>query len=242
MKLGLISDVHANLPALEAVLSDMPESVDEVVCLGDVVGYNPFPEECVDLVREECDYVLQGNHDREIRNPEYGNNQQAVQGLQLAEDSLDDEGIEYLLELPETQELADGDILAAHSHPENTDEYVFPSDFSDISSYLDSRDAVVLGHTHLQAVERFDDGVVLNPGSVGQPRDESSAAYATLDTETLEVDLRRTGYDIWKVVEEIENSGLPPGTGDRLLPESRGQSQPRGRGGGNPWNPGGRRR
>ncbi|WP_313694111.1 metallophosphoesterase family protein [Halorarum halobium] len=240
MELGLISDVHANLPALEAVFEDMPESVDEVACLGDVVGYNPYPVECVDQVQEECSYVLQGNHDREIRNPSYGSNQQAVKGLQLAEDRMEEEDIEYLLELPETQELADGDILAAHSHPENTDEYVFPSGFSDIERYLDSYDAVVLGHTHLQAVEQFEEGVVLNPGSVGQPRDEATAAYAVLDTESWETELGRTSYDIWRVVEEIEKTGLPPGTGDRLLPESRGQSQ--GRGGGNPWSTGGRRR
>jgi len=239
MRLGLISDIHANLPALEAVLDDMPDDVDELACLGDVVGYNPYPVECVDQVQEECDYVLQGNHDREIRNPNYGSNQQAVKGLQLAEQRLEEEELEYLLELSETQELADGNILAAHSHPENTDEYVFPSDFSEIESYLDSYDAVVLGHTHLQGVERFDDGVVVNPGSVGQPRDESTAAYAVLDTESWDAELHRTSYDIWKVVEEIDRAGLPEGTGDRLLPESLGQSQ--GRDGGNPWRGGSRR-
>jgi putative phosphoesterase len=233
MEFGLISDVHANLPALEAVLDDMPESVDEVVCLGDVVGYNPFPAECVDLVREECGYVLQGNHDREVRNAEtYSSNRQAEAGLQYAESELSDEQIEYLLERPEQVEIED--VLAVHSHPENTDEYVFSSDFSEVTGYLDGYDALVLGHTHLQGVERFDNGLVLNPGSVGQPRDETTAAYAVLDTETVEPELRRTSYDIWKVVKEIKRTGLPEDTGDRLLPESVPRSRGRdGRRG--PW-------
>jgi len=66
MQLGIISDVHANLPALDAVLDDMPP-VDTLVCLGDIVGYNPYPAGCVERIRSECDVVIQGNHDRTIR-------------------------------------------------------------------------------------------------------------------------------------------------------------------------------
>lgn len=233
MELGVISDVHANLPALEAVLDDMPE-VDELVCLGDVIGYNPYPGECLDLVREECDVVLQGNHDREIEAPErYGRNEQAFKGLELARKELDSDDVEYLLELPEKSELAEGDVLAVHSHPEVTDQYVMPDDFPKVEKYLDGYDALLLGHTHVQHEERFDEGLVLNPGSVGQPRDGTSAAYAVLDTETLKTEFYRTGYDVLEVVEEINRAGLPDETGERLLPESVGRSKRSRRG--NPW-------
>jgi predicted phosphodiesterase len=105
MRLGVISDVHANLLALEAVLEDMPD-VDVLICLGDVVGYNPFPAECVDLVWEECDLALQGNHDREIENPErYRGNKGAYAGLKLASKELSSQEIEYLQSLPEKREV-----------------------------------------------------------------------------------------------------------------------------------------
>lgn len=232
MELGLISDIHANLPALEAVLSDMPD-VDEVVCLGDVVGYNPYPVECLELVKEECDYVLQGNHDREIKNPEvYRRNRQAYEGLKLAREELSDEDIQYLLELPEKTEIGDTGFLGVHSHPENVDEYVMPKDFPGVRPYLDDYSGVFLGHTHVQHEAVIDDRLILNPGSVGQPRDGNpKAGYAVVDTESLETDLRRTSYDIWKVVEEIEQAGLPKATGERLLPESGGRSRDRN----NPW-------
>jgi putative phosphoesterase len=75
MRIGLISDVHGNLPALETVLSDMP-NVDTVVCVGDVIGYNPWPRECLERVRDEASVTVQGNHDRTVRTPEkYRGNQ-----------------------------------------------------------------------------------------------------------------------------------------------------------------------
>jgi len=227
MKLGLISDVHANLPALESVLEDMPE-VDQLVCLGDVVGYNPFPAECVDLVQEECEYVLQGNHDREVRNPEtYSGNRQAEAGLRYANEELSDEQIEYLLERPEQIEI--GDFLAVHSHPENVDEYVFPKDFPRMRPYLDDYSGIFLGHTHLQHEAVIDDRLVLNPGSVGQPRDGTAAEYAVVDTETMQSELYTTGYDIQETVREIKDSGLPDAAAERLLPETGGRRR------GNPW-------
>lgn len=232
MKLGLVSDVHANLPALEAVLDDMPESVDEVVCLGDVVGYNPFPAECVDLVREECGYVLQGNHDREVRNPErYSSNRQAEAGLRYAEKELSGDQVEYLLELPEQVEVEG--ILAVHSHPENLDEYVFPDDFPEMRPYLDGYDGLFLGHTHVQHEEVVDDRLVLNPGSIGQPRNGTAAEYAVVDTESLESTLYTTGYEIQETVQAIKDAGLPDDTAERLLPDSVGKKNERQRR--NPW-------
>ena len=224
MRLGVISDVHGNLPALEAVLDDMP-SVDAMICLGDIVGYNPFPSECVDLVREECDLALQGNHDREVRNPErYKENKGAYTGLKLAREELDSQSIEYLQNLPEKTEIAGTGLYAVHSHPEVTDRYVKPGKLESLKQYLDGYTGLLLGHTHVQHVEHFDNEVILNPGSVGQPRDSSpEAAYAVVETESLDVDLRRTGYDLWSVIEKIHDKNLPEQTAQRLLPDSIGK-------------------
>lgn len=228
MRLGVISDVHANLPALDAVLEDMP-SVDVLICLGDVVGYNPFPSECVDLVREECDLVLQGNHDREVRDPErYKGNKGAYAGLKLANEELGSQDVEYLQNLPERVEVEGTGVYAVHSHPEVKDRYVMPDRFSELKQYLAGYTGLLLGHTHVQHVEQFDEGMVLNPGSVGQPRDgDPRAAYAVVDTQSLDVYLRRVGYDLWSVIEEIHDKDLPEKTAQRLLPDSVSESRSR---------------
>lgn len=233
MRLGVISDIHANLPALEAVLEDMPDA-DYLVCLGDTVGYNPYPAECVELVKEECDLVLQGNHDREVREPErYRGNKGAYAGLKLAREELSAEDIEYLQNLPEKAEIGETGLYAVHSHPETTDRYVRPDSFEELRPYLDGNTGLLLGHTHIQHEERFSEGLVLNPGSVGQPRDGSKqAAYAVVDTGSLEVDLRRVGYDLSTVVQKVKKTGLPEYTAQRLLPDSLGSSKDRSR---NPW-------
>ncbi|WP_159903600.1 metallophosphoesterase family protein [Salinirussus salinus] len=226
MRLGVISDVHANLPALEAVLEDMP-CVDVLICLGDVIGYNPFPSGCVDLVRRECDLVLQGNHDRELRDPEqYRGNKGAYAGLKLARQELGSQEIEYLQSLPEKREVRGTGLYAVHSHPKATDRYVMPDQFENLKQYLDGYTGLLLGHTHVQHVEHFDEGIILNPGSVGQPRDDDPrAAYAVVDTESLDVELRRVGYDLWTVIDEIHDKDLPDRTAQRLLPDSVGNTR-----------------
>jgi predicted phosphodiesterase len=173
--------------------------------------------------------VLQGNHDREVRNSEtYSSNRQAEAGLKYAESELSDDQVEYLLERPEQVEIED--FLAVHSHPENLDEYVFPKDFPRMRPYLDDHSGIFLGHTHLQHEAVIDDRLVSNPGSVGQPRDGTAAEYAVVDTEDLESELYTTGYDIQETVQEIKDAGLPDATAERLLPESQGRRRS-----GNPW-------
>jgi putative phosphoesterase len=228
MKLGLVSDIHANFPAFEAVLNDMPD-VDTLVCLGDVIGYNASPVECVDLVQDQCSYVLRGNHDREVETPDtYSSNKQAEAGLRYAKRELTDEQIEYLLERPEQIEI--GGFLAVHSHPKIVDEYVFPNDVQRMRPYLDDYDGILLGHTHLQHKTVIDNNLILNPGSVGQSRNGTAAAYAVIDTESLESELCTTSYDIQETIQRIKNAGLPDATAERLVSESQYRRQS-----GNPW-------
>jgi len=223
MKVGLISDVHANLPALEAVLDDMPP-VDEVVCAGDVVGYNPWPGACLKCVRDLATSTVSGNHDRLVETTErYRANRMAEAGLEHARAELSAEGLAWLRELPRTATFAEGRYLLVHSHPaaSREDAYVYPEEFPALDRYLDDHDGIVLGHTHVQAAERIgDDRLVINPGSVGQPRDgDPDAAYAVLETGTVtdEVDLRRVPYDVERVARAVEDAGLPERTADRLF-------------------------
>jgi len=219
MRLGVISDVHANLVALERVLEAMPP-VERLVCAGDVVGYNPWPAECVDRVRETCEATVRGNHDRNVDTPErYRANHMAHAGLELANERLDPERREWVLGLPRKVELVDDRILMVHDHPEHVDRYVRPHQFPEIRSYLDDYDACVMGHTHVQGEATVDGRLVLNPGSVGQPRDgDPRAAFAVVDTDAdpMTADLHRIEYDVERVRAAVRDAGLPGRTADRL--------------------------
>ncbi len=220
MRIGLISDIHANLPALEAVLDDMP-SVDDIVCVGDVVGYNPWPAECLERVRDVASVSVQGNHDRTVDNPSrYAANRMAEAGLERAQSELDDEQIEWLATRPKRTTIADGIYRFVHSHPDPGElgSYVRPRNFPEMRPYLDEYDGIVLGHTHIQHEAVIDDRLIVNPGSVGQPRDnDKRAAYAVLEPDSQTVDLHRVGYDIDSVISRVEEVGLPERTGARLL-------------------------
>jgi putative phosphoesterase len=219
MRIGVISDVHANLVALEAVLADMPP-VDRLVCAGDVVGYNPWPAECVERVRERCSATVEGNHDRNVDTPNrYSMNRMAHEGLKLASERLGPEQKEWLRSLPRTVELADDRVLMVHDHPEHVDQYVRPHSFPKLRRYLDDHDACILGHTHVQHQATVDGRLLLNPGSVGQPRDEDPrAAYAVVDTapDPMEAHCHRVEYDVARVQRACRDAGLPGKTGERL--------------------------
>jgi len=219
MKVGLISDIHANLPALETVLDDMP-TVDRIVCAGDVIGYNPWPAECVARVREVAAMTVRGNHDRTVETPEkYRANRMAEAGLEHAKESLSDDQRAWLDSLPRAETFTGDRYLLVHSHPaaEREDAYVYPEEFPTLDRHMGDYDGIVLGHTHVQGKRSVAGGVVVNPGSVGQPRDgDPDAGYAVLDTQTDEVDLHRVAYDIDRVSEAVADAGLPERTAARL--------------------------
>lgn len=220
MRLALISDVHANATALRAVLDELESlDVDRVVCAGDVVGYGPDPAACVELVRESADVVVAGNHDRMVETPDrYAAHPTAGPGLSHAADSLSEPARAWLRSLDSRTRLANASVVVAHSHPDpgRRGEYVYPDGFSAVESAVDA-DYLVLGHTHVQGVHEGEETVVVNPGSVGQPRDgDPAAAYALVDTDARTVDCRRVGYDVEAVVDRIEKAGLPEETGERL--------------------------
>ncbi|SFR32408.1 metallophosphoesterase family protein [Halogeometricum limi] len=215
MRVAVISDVHANRVALDAVLADMPD-VDGMVCAGDVVGYNPWPAECVaELRRREVPTVM-GNHDRAVAaGSSFRFNSMAAAGVEYARERLDEEAMEWLSELPTERTEFGGRVKLVHGHPADPDRYTYPDEFA--PELLEDEDVLVLGHTHVQGHRTFDGGIVMNPGSVGQPRDgDHRAAYAILDLDEMTVEERRVDYDVDAVVDAVEEAGLPERIGTRL--------------------------
>ncbi|WP_372910461.1 metallophosphoesterase [Salinigranum sp.] len=215
MRLGLISDVHGNRVALDAVLDDMP-AVDHLLCAGDVVGYNPWPAECVAAVRDRDVPTVMGNHDRAVASSTpFAFNSMAQAGVEYAREHLDDDALAWLASLPDERTLFDDRVKVVHGHPGDPDRYTYPADFA--PGMLGGEDLLVLGHTHVQHHAVFEEGVLVNPGSVGQPRDgDPDAAYAVVDLDDRTVEEHRVTYDVDRVVAAIEEAGLPARLGQRL--------------------------
>lgn len=217
MRVGLVSDVHSNRVALDAVLADMP-AVDALVCAGDVVGYNPWPQACLEVVQDRARATVQGNHDRMVAAGQASMvNSMAKAGIEHAVEELSHDQLEWLADLPRFATCFDDRVKLVHDHPDpdRRDHYTQPAEFS--PGLLGEEDVLVLGHTHIQHHEQYDDGIVVNPGSVGQPRDrDPDAAYAVLDLDALSVTEHRVAYDIDAVVDEVRSVGLPERIGTRL--------------------------
>lgn len=222
MRLGILSDIHGNRIALDAVLDDMPP-VDGLVCAGDVVGYNPWPAECITAVRERSIPTVMGNHDRAVaRNGGARFNGMAKAGVAHARNHLDDNALAWLDDLPTERTVADGRVKIVHGHPADPDRYTYPEEFS--ARMLDGEDLLITGHTHVQGHRVYDAGVVMNPGSVGQPRDgDPKAGYAVVELgdgsggDAVHVEERRVEYDIDAVIAAVEEAELPRQIGSRLL-------------------------
>ena len=121
---AVISDIHGNSPALNAVLDDIPPEVDGILCLGDIVGYNAESKVCLEKVRDVCEHIVRGNHDRDINNPERyrastwsasSGNRAVRKGLKLANDQLSQDDIEWITNLPDTKLVYSERIFMCHS-------------------------------------------------------------------------------------------------------------------------------
>lgn len=199
--IGIISDVHGRLDALTAALGDMPESVDRIVCCGDVVGYGPRPRGCVELVRAVADDVVQGNHDRYVAEPRGGRLLESLPRHSTR--ALADDQVEWLAALPKTCEV--GGYLVTHSHPAEDGRSIHRRDVGDVRRHLDGYDGLVFGHTHRQFSVRRGGHHFLNPGCVGKPRPSNfkpptcvglRPEYALLDRDDGSVRLRQVDYGI----------------------------------------------
>lgn len=221
----MISDLHSNLAAFRAVLSEMPK-VDLIICAGDLVGYGAEPNEVVRLARSKGIQAVMGNHDyaavtRDVR----GMNDRAAAAALWTADKLTRENLEYLASLPTHFEFkAEGQrIYVVHGSPRDPlGEYVFPDfsnkDMAEVVKGVEA-DIVVLGHTHIPMERMVLGKIVLNPGGVGQPRDrDPRASYAVLTLgKELKACFQRVNYDIKAAAEKIKAAGLPEELATRLF-------------------------
>jgi predicted phosphodiesterase len=238
LRIAVISDIHANWHACEAVLTDVEqEKVDEIWCLGDLVGYGPQPNRCVDAVRERADFCLIGTHDLASigRVPLDDFHHDAAESARWTQNELSDGSREYLESLEPAGERPGAQLF--HGSPRDPVwEYILDEPAVRAALEQTTAQLVLVGHSHIPIALRLEDGNLagglahggsdlqlednrwlLNPGSVGQPRDgDPRAAYALLDTGEGRVQFRRISYDIARTQAEIREQGLPESLAARL--------------------------
>lgn len=224
MKLAFVSDIHSNLPALEAVLEALSQrGIEKIYCAGDIVGYNAFPNKTVKRLGEEDVAAVRGNHDEAVLTDTPSNfNIPAKRAVDWTRRNLSEGPMKYLegLKYEMRREIGGAEIYITHGSPgDNLNEYVHEEEVTNrrISSWFDTGpDIIVLGHTHQQFTQYVGDTLVVNPGSVGQPRDgDPRAAFAAYDTETGDIELCRVEYAIEKTADRTQ-SVLPRKLADRL--------------------------
>ena len=243
MPIAVITDIHANLPALEAVLAAVEErGIERVWCLGDVVGYGADPDACADLVRECCDLCLVGNHDLAV----LGDldiasfSEAAADAVEWTRARIGEGTLEFLRELdPATAREGIGLFHASPRDP--VWEYVLSLEQASACLDVQPERLALIGHSHVSLFFTRDpdgdgpgetrgaqagDGAKLdlaegrwlvNPGSVGQPRDgDPRAAWLELDAEELTAGFHRVSYDIDRAAAAIAEAGLPKRLAERL--------------------------
>ena len=217
MKIGLIADVHANVVALEAVLKDMGP-VDAVLCAGDIVGYNPYPNETVELLMKHKVKCVRGNYDNAVVTGDtQWFNPVATETIRWTADHLTRENLRFLETLPEHIDL--NGLTVYHGGPNRIRDFVVENDHERFCRIFDPFDVhvIVFGHTHVPLEETCGDKTILNPGSVGQPRDgDPRACYGIWDCDAKKFEVRRVRYDVKRVQDRINEVGLPQLMADRL--------------------------
>lgn len=236
----VISDIHANLPALEAVLADAAEQgYDAAWCLGDLVGYGPCPNECIDAIRDLPELVcLMGNHDAAMlgRIDIDSFNREAGQSALWTQNTLTEDSRAFLQSLQVKAEV--DRVTLAHGSPRNpvweylVDIYTARDNFNHFTT-----DSCLVGHTHVPLAYELRENprravltqfvgpafyhihgrTILNPGSVGQPRDyDPRASYAIYSVEEEAFEIHRVPYDIAAAQKWILEAGLPGRHAERL--------------------------
>jgi predicted phosphodiesterase len=239
MRIAVLSDIHGNLPALEAVLAEIErEDVHGIWCLGDVVGYGADPNECCALIRREAEVVLSGNHDMavtgELSLEEFSRG--AAIAARWTQEVLEPHHAEWLRGCPPAGEALGLGLY--HGSPRDPVwEYVLSSLLAELCFDAQDHRLCLVGHSHvaLAFVRREGEAAtgerrrpgepadlssgewILNPGSVGQPRDgDARAAWMLLDLDLERAEWRRTEYDVARAQHAIREARLPESLAERL--------------------------
>jgi len=240
MRIGIFSDVHANIEALEAVVEAFQaEGIDRYVCLGDTVGYGGSPNECCNLVRELVAFTILGNHDAAVAGRmDYSYYYDAArQALDFHADILTPENMKWLRELPYSRH--DDGLYFCHGSPVNLEEfeYIFAPEQAALClpMWEELGQVTFIGHSHLckafaltrsevfevvapRFVIRPGHKYIVSVGSVGQPRDyDNRASYTIYDTDEKTFEFKRIGYDIETAANKIYAAELERNFGNRLF-------------------------
>lgn len=233
---AVISDIHGNLEAFEAVLGDIPGEVERVFCLGDVIGYGASPNECCDIVRREEIPVITGNHDLAVVDLDTDLNwfnPVAEAAVRWTREQLNEENQNFLRSRPRMMQTSEA--LFVHGSVRDPDEYIIDGttaaeNLAVLKSEYPNIPICFFGHTHVKAVAPSPNGsavesdsldlstngpYLVNPGSVGQPRDGDTFSSYVL-VEGTDVTYRFVEYDIEKAQARIRDAGLPGMLADRL--------------------------
>jgi len=237
MKYAIIADIHANLEALQVVLEDIKtQACTHVACLGDVVGYNANPKECLDIIRGMNIPVVKGNHDEycSTENDLEGFNPHAAEAINWTRDQLTLEDRQWLRDLKYIRLLASFTLVHATLDQPQRWGYVFDKLAAAASFTYQNTSMCFFGHTHVPLAFVKDTGQVrggtyskfkveagkkyfINVGSVGQSRDGvPKATYVVYDMQEGAIELRRLDYDMATTQKKILDAGLPPRLAERL--------------------------
>jgi diadenosine tetraphosphatase ApaH/serine/threonine PP2A family protein phosphatase len=245
MRYLVLTDIHGNLEALEAVLAAAGE-VDDCLVLGDIVGYGAEPNEVIDRVRSlEPALIIRGNHDKVASGVELPDsfNPAALHAARWTHETLTDDNLAWLERLPAGPVIVDDLVECCHGSPDDEDEYLFSSTDARLAFSAMRRPVCLFGHTHVPACysalgedpdevlthptcgeeDRAEVAIepgyryLINPGAVGQPRDgDARAAYAIYDSETRTIVLARVPYPVVIAQARILAAGLPDVLARRL--------------------------
>jgi diadenosine tetraphosphatase ApaH/serine/threonine PP2A family protein phosphatase len=223
VKIGIISDIHANLEALEVAMQCLnTERVERIYCLGDIVGYGANPNECVEIVRSRCHATVIGNHDDALigRTSARFFNSYARAALEWTARVITDENMTFLKSLPMTRE-EDG-LWMVHATPKDPTAWNYILHLQDADEHfhlLPSNTTAFIGHSHVPV--RFDDAKgrsIVNVGSVGQPRDrDPRACCAVYDTGSGTLRWLREVYPVQEAARKIRSANLPEFLAARLF-------------------------
>lgn len=213
MKVALISDIHANIYALESVCADLnKEAVDKILVIGDLIGYYYWPKEVIDILRNDKRVVcVRGNHESILR--EVMSDSEAADryrkkygsGYDACLNDLSAGEINWLVTLPESLdlEIAGCTFYLSHGSLGSIDQYLYPdAEASRIEQNYSDKKFTIFGHTHYSFLHSHNGKFLINPGSIGQPRDIAGlASYVILNLENLTVRFKRKSFDISRVAE-----------------------------------------
>ena len=232
MKIAIITDIHSNIFALEAVLKDIEnKGIENMYCLGDLVGYGPFPNEVINLIKEKNIPTVQGNYDQSVGEElfacgcDYKDDkvmELGAKSLYWSQENTTDENKKWIRELPEKIEfeLEGQKILLVHGSPRKNNEYLYENskELEEIADIINAN-IMIFGHTHKPFYKQVKGIHMINAGSAGKPKHGNpNATYMIIDVniDDIKTKMVEVEYDYEKMAKAIEDSEIPSGFADKI--------------------------